>query len=361
MKNPILIIVAFLSFYNISFCQSEEDKVEAEILALQGIEECDAGNYEEALILFDKALELDPGNVIYIYEKGYVYYMEKDYQLAIDIIEPLLDGTNSKDSFFQLVGNSYDFLSKDEKALEVYNKGIEKFPESGKLHLEKANLFYQNGETLKAVDEWEKGIEVDPYFPSNYYNLALFFANTEEEIWALLYGEIFMNLEKNSERTYEISKLLYDTYKNTIKIINDEEIHVSITKNVVYIEPDKVTNIENRFETYYEIAIAIAAVALVDGYSLKNLYEMRKSFLKIWNEKSSKDFQNALIDWQNKLMDEGFFKMYSYWLLSQGREKEFKEFLNENESEFDEFVTWFVRKKMNLVNSTKYSRKHYRF
>ena len=44
--------------------------------------------------------------------------------------------------------------------------------------------------------------------------------------------------------------------------------------------------------------------------------------------------------------------------ISDNKEKEFEEFLSNNENEFDDFVVWFVRKKMNLVDS-KYSRKHY--
>ncbi|MBC8486732.1 MAG: hypothetical protein ISS16_08870 [Ignavibacteria bacterium] len=358
MKNILTISIILFALSSISF--SQPDKEEAERIALQGVEKCDHGFYDEAIRLFDEALLLDSGNFVYIYEKGYAYYMKKDFQTSIDIIEPLLNEDNSIDQFYQLVGNSYDNLGQDEKALQVYNEGIEKFPNSGKLFLERGNFYYQNDNEWNAVDEWEKGIEVDPYFSSNYYNLTLFFSETEEEIWALLYGEIFMNLEKNTERTYEISKLLYDTYSNTIRIIDENEISVSITKNVVYIEPGKPSVDKERFEMYYEIAVAESSIPLIKGFNLKNLYKTRKNFLKYWyDNRLNKDFSNSLINWQKEVLDKGFFKIYNYWLLSLGRVNEFEEWVSKNENEFDKFAEWFVNNNIKLLKSTKYSRMHY--
>lgn len=360
MKNILIVSIIFFALHNITFSQPDTIKKEAERIALQGVEKCDEGLYDEAIKLFDKALLLDSGNIVYIYEKGFAYYLKKDYQTCIDIIEPLLNEDNSTDQFDQLVGNSYDYLGQDEKALQVYNEGIEKFPNSGKLFLERGNFYYQNGNKWNAVDEWEQGIEVDPYFPSNYFNLTLFFSETEEEIWALLYGEIFINLEKNTERTYEISKLLYDTYYNTIKIIDENEIAVSITKNVVYIEPGKPSVDKKRFEMYYEIAVDESSIPLIEGFNLKNLYKTRKNFLAYWfDKKLNKDFPNSLINWQKEILEKDFFKIYSYWILSQGRLDEFEKWLSKNENEFGKFAEWFVNNNIKLLKSTKYSRRHY--
>ena len=169
-----------------------------------------------------------------------------------------------------------------------------------------------------------------------------------------------MNLEKNTERTYEISKLLYDTYSNTIRIIDENEISVSITKNVVYLEPGKPSVDKKRFEMYYEIAVAESSISLIKGFNLKNLYKIRKGFLEIWFKKElNKDFPNSLIDWQKKILEKDFFKIYSYWLLSQGRVNEFEEWVSKYENEFDKFADWFVNNNIKLLKSTKYSRMHY--
>ncbi|MFC2093265.1 hypothetical protein ACFLSV_05130 [Bacteroidota bacterium] len=190
--------------------------------------------------------------------------------------------------------------------------------------------------------------------------MTFFFSETEEEIWVLLYGEIFMNLEKNTERIYEISKLLYDTYSNTIRIIDENEISVSITKNVVYIEPSKPSVDKERFEMYYEIAVAESSIPLIKGFNLNNLYKTRKNFLKYWfDNRLNKDFPNSLINWQKEVLDKGFFKIYNYWLLSQGRVNEFEEWVSKNENELDKFAEWFVNNIIKLLKSTKYSRMHY--
>ncbi len=79
----------------------------------------------------------------------------------------------------------------------------------------------------KALTYFEKGIEVAPNYSSNYYWCARLYCNSTEEVWGMIYGEIFMNLERNSKRTAEISKLLFDTYKKEIKWITFKSWGVS--------------------------------------------------------------------------------------------------------------------------------------
>ena len=52
-----------------------------------------------------------------------------------------------------------------------------------------------------ALNYYEKGIEIDPKFPSNYYRAALLYDYSDHEIWGLIYGELFMDLEPNTKRT----------------------------------------------------------------------------------------------------------------------------------------------------------------
>ena len=65
----------------------------------------------------------------------------------------------------------------------------------------------------EAIRFWEKGIEVDPNYSSNYYNASKFYYFTYDKVWSLIYGEIFINLESYSKRTPEIKSLLVEGYK----------------------------------------------------------------------------------------------------------------------------------------------------
>lgn len=63
----------------------------------------------------------------------------------------------------------------------------------------------------RAVSYYEKGVYVEPAYSSNYYRLAQLFLSSKDKFWGLIYGEIFMNLERNSQRTEEMSKWLFNT------------------------------------------------------------------------------------------------------------------------------------------------------
>ena len=53
-------------------------------------------------------------------------------------------------------------------------------------------------------------------FPSNFYRLALLYLSSSDKLSGLIYAEIFMNLKRSTQRTKEMSKLIYETYKGAI-------------------------------------------------------------------------------------------------------------------------------------------------
>lgn len=48
----------------------------------------------------------------------------------------------------------------------------------------------------EAITQWEKGIESDPGYSSNYYNATMFHARKGNWLRAALYGELFLNPRK---------------------------------------------------------------------------------------------------------------------------------------------------------------------
>jgi tetratricopeptide (TPR) repeat protein len=355
---PILLVLAFIGFSGIAFSQTDKEK--AKTLGQDGIKEFDNGNYDKAIELFNEALELDPGNSVYIYEKALSHYAKLDYQQAINLAEPLISSGTGEDVAYQLVGNAYDMIQQPDKAIEIYNNGLKKFPNSGKLYLEMGNVYGKQSKWTEAIGSWEKGVKVEPNYPSNYYQLAKIFSRTEEEIWALLYGEIFINLERNTDRTYEISKMIYDVYRQTIKISPEKGVEsISITKNIVDL---KTLSKDSKlpFEGTYELVLAISALNLSKGFNLENLYEMRESLVAGWFEKSATDFPNALLDWQKKVMDSGHFEAYSYWALQDGNQSEFKKWMKDNEEKFESFAGWMKSNKINIKAGEKYARTDYK-
>jgi len=232
MKNVIKILglVIVLIFVQTSYGQTNKELALSKAKEALKLED-EEGKYDEAIKLFEEAQKLDPDNINYPFELAYAHTAKKDYKKASDILEKLTSHKDVTGLVYQALGNAYDYQGKTSKAIDTYEKGIKLFPNSGELYLELGNMQIAKKEYAKALTYYEKGIEVNPEFPSNYYWASKIFLNSDEEVWGMIYGELFINLERNNKRTVEISKLLFETYKSEIKFNSETEFGVSFSKN----------------------------------------------------------------------------------------------------------------------------------
>jgi len=214
-KLFLALLVQFLVIS--SFAQADSEI--AITKAKEAIKLMDKGEIDKSIELLEESQKLDSKNYIYPYEIAYAHTLKKEYKKAIKILKKVKDYETINDQVYQMSGNCYSYLGEPDKAIEEYEEGMSRFPNSGNLHLEKGNIFLVQEKYNEAIVNYEKGIEVDPTFTSNYYRLAKLFLNSNDKLSGLIYGEIFMNLERNTKRTLEMSELLYNTYKSSITIV----------------------------------------------------------------------------------------------------------------------------------------------
>jgi len=340
------------------FCLSANAQTAAETAHQKGEEAVkleDEGKFDDALKLLTEARQLDPSNIGYPYEMTYCYYNQKQYQKVIDILEKLKDSPDSFDRLYELLGNSYDVLEQGDKAVATYEEGLKKFPKSGVLYLEMGVIPLYKKDYNKAINYFEKGIEVQPDFPSNYFWAAKLYCNSANSMWGMLYGEIFMNLERNSERTQEISKLLFDTYKSQIKFDGPGKITVSFCKDAT-ISTSNLNKLP--YSLVYEPTMAIA-VARETGIDINSLDRIRQRFLKLYTEKFTKDYPNVLFTYQNQINQSGNMEAYSHWLLMKGDEDAFNTWMAANQTKWDTFTKWFLANPLKLDDNNKFYRAQY--
>jgi tetratricopeptide (TPR) repeat protein len=353
-----IIFVIFIIIFGNQNTFSQSDKETALIKAKEAIKLMDEGKLDESIKLLEEAEKLDSEKFNYPYEKAYAYYLKQDYNKAIKISETVKKHKNVMPELFQLMGNSYDILEKPEKALEVYDEGLKKFPNAGMLYLEKGNVYWNKKNYEKALPFYEKGIEVNPMFPSNYFRAAKIYCNSSEEVWGMIYGEIFINLERNSDRTYEISKLLFDTYKREIKFKSETTTEVSFSKNT-FINVNDLGNgkqFKLPFTMVYEptLLLAVTGEKSIDLNSLNNI---RQSFIKnLISFNHNKTNPNVLFDYQIKMSERGDFEAYNYWLLSNGDKENFDKWMEKNKEKWDKFVKWFTVNKIKIDDTNKFLR-----
>lgn len=340
--------------------QSNADKALAK--GQEAVDLVDQGKYAEGIKLLEEAQKLDPKNTTYPYEIAYAYYSQKDYRKAIKCLEPLIKQKTAQENVYQLTGNAYDLLNDKEKALTTYDDGLKEFPNSGSLHLERGNMALFKEDYNSALAYYEKGIEVDPKFASNYYWAARIYCSSTEKVWGMLYGEIFINLERNSKRSGEISKLLYDTYKTGIKFTSDTSMSVSFSKQASMDISDlqKGGEMKMPYGTFvYEMTLTMSILQekKIDLVSLNNI---RSNFVDVYYKNGNDTkYPNVLFEYQQQLKKAGHFEAYNYWLLGKGEEEVFSTWRKNNKSKWEEFVAWFNENKLPLNDKHKFYRKQY--
>ena len=362
LKNmkKTLIITIIIHLITQSFAQSKQDEIQANIYATLAIKIMDeSGKFDEAIELLEKAIQLDSTRIEYPYEIAYALYSQKKYGESIVILEQMIDRKDVTVQHFQLLGNCYDYLKQPKKALEIYQKGLTKFPKSGKLYLEQGIVEYYQGKYNNAIALWEKGVEIDPDFSSNYFWLGNIFSKTDERIWAILYGEIFIHLERNTERTTKMSKILYDTYQQSIQLNSDSSFSVHFTKKIL-LEVDTTKELKLPFPLVYASYMVMANAfdnEHKDTNSLASLNYLRKNFIHLWyDQKKDKDYPNILFDYQKKLLDAGHFEAFNYWFLMKGNEDEFVKWYKQNETKFNDFANWYFENPIKINEQNYFSR-----
>jgi tetratricopeptide (TPR) repeat protein len=365
--RPTIILAFFLTVATSVLAQSQSDIDKAIDIGRQGIEAADAGDYDRAIGLYEQAIKLDPSEPTYPYEIAYVRYLQKDYEYVVKNLTELIRHERATDVFYQLLGNSHDILKAPQKAIEVYEAGLKRFPKSGPLHLERGLMSMMAKDYDAAVGYWEKGIEADPRFPSNYYWAAKLYCNSSERIWGVLYGEIFMNLEMGTNRSDEISRLLYDTYRASITLRGESGAGIDFAPNVSRIDPGKIDDFKVPFHLRFGTAMSVATGVTVagtkegrtadTGISIGYLHRIRSEFIPAWDQFNGNDsFPVALFDWHREMIKNKHFETYNYWLFSRGNSEETDEWMNTNAEKVKAFADWVEEHPLEITSENYFIR-----
>lgn len=326
------------------YSQSDEKKSAID----KAVELMDNGFPDDVIAMLEKAKKQDPKDFTYDYEIAYAYSVKKDYKSAIESCKRAAKFANASDLCYQMMGNSYDYLGESENAINAYKEGLKRFPDSGRLYLEQGIVRWIQKKEDEAISLFEKGISVDPTYPSNYYNLAKVYLGTTEKAWGMVYGEQFINLERNTERTEKMSKWLYETYKSSIKIKSDSSFAVSFSKTIMA-APNSSTDLTKSKAmfgfTVYEplLALSIINEKTID---LNSLDKIRTNFIKLYfSRKFEEKFPVALFETNKMILDAGHYEAYNHWLLMKGDEEGFSKWKSANEDKWNKFVEWYNKNK----------------
>jgi Tfp pilus assembly protein PilF len=349
MKKILIFLAVIISITPGIFSQDDEEDVYN--LVKEAVELTDRDKLNEALKLLKEAYTIDPNSMVVNYEMAYVYYKKKDYQKVVNILEKFVTHKDRSDIVFKLLGNAYDMVGNRDKAIETYNKGLAEFPYSGPLYLELGVVAAMSGDMKEAMQQFEFGIRFDPKHSSNYYHAARILLSSGN-MWGLIYGEMFLYLEKFTERWKEVSALMYNFYKNQV-LKNDSSTTINIDFPI-----DTARQFEMKYMTGNMLGLLVLAK---DGVSIKSISELRNYFIQVWFEKGeNKEFPNALFDFQKILYDEGLMEANTYLIFSLGNTDECTKYFKENKKKIDKLDSFYKKYKSNLITGNPVYRGMYK-
>ena len=350
MKYMLVVTLSLILAINLS---AQSDKERALEKAREAIEVMDDGNYEESIKMFEDCKRMDPTNYVFSYEIALAYTYMKEHGAAIKELKKTVKMSGINSQVFQLLGNNYSMAGQTDKAIKAYNKGLDRFAEAGNLYLEIGNVYQQADDFDQAIINYEKGIAVDPMFSSNYYRLAELYLSSTNKVPGLIYGEIFMNLERTTERTQNMSEWLYEAYDSAIHFSEDStRIDFCRIRMVMDVES---FNSGEEFELPYcaifgkSMAIAIIMQSEVSPQSLS---EMRTTFIELYYQGDAEKYPVVLFDYHKRMIEAGVFEAYNHYLFQISNPELFESWLANHRADFDQFADWYTTEG-NLLEITK--------
>jgi tetratricopeptide (TPR) repeat protein len=256
-----------------------------------------SGDYSNAIVVLGIALKAAPDDLAIEKDLAFSYYLQSNFSASVEEGRKLIERKDADEQCYQILGMAYKAIEEKKEADKMYRQGIKKFPNSGELYNEYGEMLWMKKDP-EAIRLWEKGIEVDPSYSSNYYNACKYYYFTYDKVWTLLYGEIFVDLESYSSRTPEIKSLLVDGYK---KLFMD-------------LKAPKTQANKNPFVAAYLNVMADQSSAISLGLTPESLNILRSKFILEWFDKYAGKYPFRLFDYEQQLMKEGLFDAYNQWV-----------------------------------------------
>ena len=293
---------------------------EAEQMYQQGMNSLSRGNTQEAIAIFQKTLQVAPRTFVVRRSLAQAYQLGGENDNAIKVLEPIFSSQEADPECYRIAAQAWSGKNEFTKARKTLNDGIGAHSKSGMLYYELGLLYEQQNDYEKALKSWLDGIANDEEYHLNYFEAAMAYMRTDNAIWPIIYGEIFVNKEPNTQRGYQARILLLDAYK---------KLFFTPSKEVTGEKPFGYTpsNFEEAVkQTYMSLFFVVS-----DGISTENLTMLRSRFIISWKNNFAARYPFSLFNYQEQLMRDGNFDAYNQWLFGKV----------ENPKEFDLWAASF--------------------
>src|ERR1700744_5257478 len=169
-----LFIFLFSSFF--SFAQSNNPLVNSGDITKRAAALNDAGKHKDAIELLKQVSRSDSNYNDVLYQLSYSYYADSEKETSLQYARQGLALFPEYFLKFSLLeANVLDDLHREDEAQLVFDKVLEKYPQSVNAYFNKSVSLIRKNKNEEAKAILEKGLLIDPYYSNAHYLLGTLF------------------------------------------------------------------------------------------------------------------------------------------------------------------------------------------
>jgi tetratricopeptide (TPR) repeat protein len=154
-------------------------------LTNRGNELYNQGNYDSALIYYNRALAIDEGNQYAMYNKALVYYSKKDYNRAMPILRACLRQHSDYGEAWWLIGDVHYDRKNIDSARICFDRAYQSGLRNGDF-LQLMASVYEKENTSRAIELYRESLSQDSTLVEGYRKLTKLDPSNSGEYMSML-------------------------------------------------------------------------------------------------------------------------------------------------------------------------------
>jgi len=205
MNKHKLLIITIVVLLALAACG--DDRAQTHVEAGNNAQE--AGDYDQAIVEYEKAIALDPELVTAYSNRGGVYLNLGEYEQAIADCDRAIELDPELTSAYYNRGGVYLNLGDYKQAIADYDRAIELDPELAMAYSNRGYAYDEIEQYEQALANYDKAIELAPELAKAYGNRAVTFAKLEQYEQAMADCDQAIALDRNLATAYLTRGLIH--------------------------------------------------------------------------------------------------------------------------------------------------------
>ena len=187
----------------------------------EGASTFEAGNYEQALKSFEKALVAKPTDTLATFYAGVAAQNAGDIDEAVSYFYKYAEMGNPDEQIYNMLITYELSKENDEKAMQMINEAQKKFPENVDFTKHKYQILLRQGKTEEAIQGLQEAVRAEPNNPDLHYNIgALYEELKNKEAAVEAYKKALEIKPDHKNASYNLAVIYYDRAADLIREAN---------------------------------------------------------------------------------------------------------------------------------------------